>query len=112
MREMMHQPAMSRFTIAVAFSALVLAAGGCNRREEQAQFRPTATIKDIMVSVIDPEADVLWNSVATIVTASGTEEREPRTDEDWATLRRSAIQLVEATNLLRVPGRHVARPGE
>src|SRR5687768_14953478 len=65
-----------------------------------------------MTSVIDPEADVLWNSVATIVTASGTEEREPRTDEEWATLRRSAIQLVEATNLLRVPGRQVARPGE
>ena len=96
----------------VILSAFVLAAAGCNRREEQPQFRPTATIKDIMTSVIDPEADVLWNSVATIVSASGTEERAPRTDEDWATLRRSAIQLVEATNLLRVPGRLVARPGE
>jgi plastocyanin len=103
---------MSLFRIAVAVGVLILAAGGCNTREERPQFRPTATIKDIMTSVIDPEADVLWNSVATIVSASGTEEREPRTDEDWATLRRSAIQLVEATNLLRVPGRHVARPGE
>src|SRR5687768_8356548 len=99
----------------VVLGVILLIASGCNTREErapQAQFRPTATIKDIMTSVIDPEADVLWNSVATIVTASGTEDREPRTDEDWATLRRSAIQLVEATNLLRVPGRHVARPGE
>jgi plastocyanin len=43
---------------------------------------------------------------------SGTEEREPKTDEEWAAVRRSAVQLVEATNLLRVPGRHVARPGE
>ena len=43
---------------------------------------------------------------------TGTEEREPRTDEEWAAVRRSAIQLVEATNLLRVPGRLVARPGE
>ena len=99
----------------LCLSALILIASGCNTREErqpQAQFRPTATIKDIMTSIIDPEADVLWNSVATIVSASGTEERQPRTDEEWATLRRSAIQLVEATNLLRVPGRHVAKPGE
>ncbi len=65
-----------------------------------------------MVSIIDPEADVLWNAVATIVSLSGTEEREPRTDEEWIAVQRSAIQLVEATNLLRVPGRLVAKPGE
>jgi hypothetical protein len=101
--------------MAIAVTALVLAAAGCNRREErppQAQFRPTATVKDIMTSVIDPEADVLWNSVATIVSLTGTEERAPKTDEDWAAVRRSAVQLVEATNLLRIPGRLVARPGE
>ena len=96
--------------------ALVLSVAGCNRREEPppqpSQFRPTATVKDIMTSVIDPEADVLWNSVATIVSRKGTEERAPRTDEEWAAVRRSAVQLVEATNLLRIPGRLVARPGE
>ena len=106
---------MSPLTTTVVLSALVLAAAGCNKRDEpapQLQFRPTATVKDIMTSIIDPEADVLWNSVATIVSVKGTEERAPRTDEEWAAVRRSAVQLVEATNLLRVPGRHVARPGE
>jgi hypothetical protein len=78
----------------------------------RSDYRPTATIKDIMVSIIDPEADVLWNAVATIISATGTEEREPKTDEEWIAVRRSAIQLVEATNLLRIPGRQVARPGE
>jgi hypothetical protein len=100
--------------VAVAFGALALG-GGCNRGEDptpQSQFRPTATVKDIMTSVIDPEADVLWNAVATIVSVSGTEERAPKTDEEWVAVRRSAVQLVEATNLLRVPGRLVARPGE
>ena len=101
--------------MAVVLSAFALVAGACNTREErppQSPFRPTATIKDIMTSIIDPEADVLWNSVATIISLSGTEEREPKTDEEWAAVRRSAVQLVEATNLLRIPGRHVARPGE
>jgi hypothetical protein len=96
--------------------ALALSIAGCNRREEpqppHSQYRPTATVKDIMTSVIDPEADVLWNSVATIVSRKGTEERAPKTDEEWAAVRRSAVQLVEATNLLRIPGRLVARPGE
>ncbi len=100
---------------ALVIGAFVLAAAGCNRREEpppQPQFRPTATVKDIMTSIIDPEADVLWNSVATIVSLTGTEERAPQTDEEWAAVRRSAVQLVEATNLLRIPHRLVAKPGE
>ncbi len=56
--------------MAVVLTVVVLAAGGCSRREEpspQPQFRPTATVKDIMTSIVDPESDVLWNAVATIV---------------------------------------------
>jgi hypothetical protein len=75
-------------------------------------FRTTATIKDIMDSVVDPSADYLWDSVATIVTRKGTEERRPRTDMEWKEVRRRAIALVEATNLLIMPGRKVAKPGE
>ncbi len=98
----------ARLVIAV----FVLVACGCGSRQPAPAYRPTATVKDIMDSIVDPNADVLWNSVATIVSVTGTEEREPRTDEEWTAVRRSAIQLVEATNLLRMPGRQVARPGE
>ena len=76
------------------------------------EYRLTATIKDIMDSMVDPSADVLWESVAAIVSAKGTEERAPKTDEDWTNVRRRAITLIEATNLLQMPGRHVAKPGE
>src|SRR5262245_10045017 len=76
------------------------------------EFRTTATIKDIMDSVVDPSADFLWDSVATIVTKKGTEERKPRTDMEWKEVRRRAIALVEATNLLIMDGRKVAKPGE
>jgi|SRR6478735_264001 hypothetical protein len=75
-------------------------------------FRKTATIKDIMDSMVDPSADFLWESVATIVTKKGTEERRPRTDDEWKAVRRAAITLMEATNLLIMDGRAVAKPGE
>src|SRR3979490_1948874 len=81
-------------------------------RQPPVEYRASATVKDIMDSMIDPSADSLWDSVATIVSATGTEERAPRTDEDWAKVRHNAITLVEATNLILMDGRHVARPGE
>ena len=78
----------------------------------QPEYAPSATIKDLMQSVIDPSADVVWNAVAIIETMDGTEDRAPETDEEWAAVRRGAIQLLESANLLLVPGRLVARPGE
>src|SRR6266853_533273 len=75
-------------------------------------FLVTATIKDIMDSMVDPSADYLWESVATIVTKAGTEERRPRTEDDWKKVRRAAITMIEATNLLVMDGRKVAKPGE
>ena len=47
-----------------------------------------------------------------IATLEGTERKAPRTDDDWKALRRHAVALAEASNLLLIPGRHVARPGE
>ena len=76
------------------------------------EYFPTATIKDLMQSVVDPNADVVWLSVTTVQSAKGTVETAPKTDEDWTKVRHGAIVLTEAANLLMVPGRHVARPGE
>ena len=76
------------------------------------EYMPTATVKDIMLSIVDPNADVVWLSVTTVQSAKGTEENAPKTDEDWAKVRHGAISLIEASNLLMIPGRHVARPHE
>jgi len=75
-------------------------------------YRPTATIKDLMLSVIDTNADVVWNSVSTVHTEKGTVETQPRTAEDWLAVRHGAVTLAEGANLLMMPGRRVARPGE
>jgi hypothetical protein len=75
-----------------------------------AEFRPTATVQDLMLHMIDPQADILWNSVATVVSDKGIEERQPKTDEEWVAVRHSAIILLEATNLLLID-RPVAKSG-
>jgi hypothetical protein len=65
-----------------------------------------------MNSVVDPNAEYLWGSVSTDVTSKGVIEKAPKTDKDWEDERHHAIALMEATNLLQMPGRLVARPGE
>jgi len=72
-------------------------------------YLPTATLQELMQVEIDPAADFIWGSVGTIVTRDGTDERQPRTAAAWSELRDHALVLVEATNLLVVPGRRVAR---
>jgi len=97
----------------------VLFLAGCNASQPQSQatpaqpeYRTTATVKDIMDALVDPGSDYIWDSVETVVSAKGTEEKAPHTDEDWKQVRNHAIMLLEATNLLQIPGRHVAKPGE
>jgi len=75
-------------------------------------YEPAATVKDLMQSIVDPSADQVWLAVTTVQSASGTVETSPKTDEDWLKVRHGAVGLSEAANLLMMPGRHVARPGE
>jgi len=74
--------------------------------------KPLASIHELMLSVVDPAADEIWGSVATVSNASGVNEHRPRTDEDWAKVRNAAIALSEAANLLVMDGRVVAHPGQ
>ncbi len=104
-----------RVAFIMASLGLALLAAACGPADETktdaVQLRPTASIQDIMLSVIDPAADAIWESVATIVTHDGTEERRPSTDEEWEILRHEAVRLLEASNLILMDGRPVARPG-
>jgi len=68
-------------------------------------FQPTANMKDLMLNVIDPAADTLWESVGTVITMEGRFEKAPQTDDEWAGVRAGAIQLAESGNLLMLPSR-------
>ena len=79
---------------------------------DQPPYTTTATVKDIMVHIIDPAGDMVWDSVATVIDKGGIHETAPKTDEEWFKVRSGLIQMIEGSNLLMIPGRKVARPGE
>jgi hypothetical protein len=78
----------------------------------ESDYRPVSTIKDIMDSMVDYNSDWLWDAVSTEYSSRGVIDRRPKTDEDWKEARKHAIALLEASNLLLMPGRAVAKPGE
>ncbi len=74
-------------------------------------YKPVATLQEIMKAVIDPNIDAIWNSVASISSAEGEEERRPQSDEDWQRLHQHALNVAEAGNLLLIESRPVAKAG-
>ena len=103
-----------------AFLGLLISIAACKTPPPPAQvsapaqpeYAPTATIKEIMLSIVDPSADVVWLSVTTVQSAAGTVDSAPKNEEEWQKVRQGAVALTEAANLLVMPGRHVAHPGE
>jgi len=55
--------------------------------------------------VLDPAADVVWDSVKTIYTQAGAKEFKPETDEQWNAVRDAAATLTEAGSMLMAEGR-------
>jgi hypothetical protein len=87
---------------------------GCQQKVAAPAASPfilTASVQDLMLSMVDPSADALWESVSIVTNAAGTETKQPKTDAEWLELRHRAITLIEATNLLAMQGRRVVHEG-
>src|SRR5262252_8044394 len=47
-----------------------------------------ASIKEVMQSIVDPSADVLWGAVGTVVdNENGIQDLRPKTPEEWLNVR-------------------------
>jgi len=68
-------------------------------------YTTTLTVKQVMEWVVDPAADVIWDSVKTVITEKSTQEIAPKTDADWDKVRDGAATLMEASNALMIEGR-------
>jgi hypothetical protein len=91
----------------VLTSGCHLAGNPATSREPQPApaYRPVANIRQTMEWILDPAADVIWDSAGFIITAEGEIDLAPTTDEGWAHVRNSAAVVAETGNLLLMPGR-------
>jgi hypothetical protein len=109
-------PMTARVVIpSMVLAAILMAGCGQDRAPEtqaQPEYQPAASVRELMTGMLEPSADAIWESVKITFTPSGVEERAPKTDEEWEALRAHALQLMEAGNLLQMPGRPMARTGE
>jgi len=106
---MRHSPVI---TVTLLAWAIAFTEASCGRAPEPPAgdrtgppFKAVVEVKDLMRSVIDPAADVVWESVSTTMTLEGTIEHRPRTDEEWTRVRNGAVQLAESGNLLMIAPR-------
>jgi len=74
-------------------------------RDQKESLESSATIQELMLSLIAPASDEVWNSVS----KSGVGEKQPHTDQEWAAARQYAATLLDAAVRLSEGGRLVAR---
>ncbi len=68
-------------------------------------FRTDTSVQMLMANLVDPAADLVWDAVGTIIDADGENHWEPKTEEEWLTVRYGAMSLIEAGNLLMMETR-------
>jgi hypothetical protein len=104
-----------RLEMAAASCSAILALAALSPAIAQAgstASQANTSIRDLMDSIIDPSADVIWGASGTIVDKDqGTVELFPKTPDAWMDVRRAAVRIIEGGNLLMTPGRLSAPPG-
>jgi hypothetical protein len=68
---------------------------------------PVASVNQIMKGIVGPAAQRIFDSVGSTVTSKGTEEKAPRTEEEWEAVGNDAAAIIESGNLLLMSGRAV-----
>jgi hypothetical protein len=86
---------------------ILILVSGCGGQPEtsSATFKNTGDTKHLMMLVLEPASDVIWDSAGSITTAQGVEDLTPTTEEEWLAVKHSAAVIVESGNLLLLPGR-------
>lgn len=89
----------------VAGAAVLASCSGTSPKQEepQAQYVKAHDIKQLMATVVQPQADVFWRSAGSVSDASGEHSLLPTTDEGWLRTRSAAATVTEMGNLLMTP---------
>ena len=92
-------------TPALIFALTLLAALGCTDAPEPSPFAAVADSRQLMLSVIEPAAEVYWDAVGVIMDEEGTRHIEPRSAGEWEAVENAAFVLAESGNLLLLEDR-------
>ena len=102
----------SSHTLLVVAASLLMVA--CSQQEPQdsaatddGSFNTSLSVSEVMLSVLEPASDTLWDNAGWVESAAGYEELYPTTDEGWAFVRAQAAVVAESGNLLALPGRAI-----
>jgi hypothetical protein len=83
---------------------------GCNAADEKGQatagepqYVKAHSAQQLMAQVVQPTAEVFWDSVQYISDETGQHEILPETDEDWQRTRTAAATITEMGNLMMTP---------
>jgi hypothetical protein len=83
----------------------VVVATGCRTAEVPAPFKPVLGTRELMQSVLNPNAGVVWGAVSTVVTTAGIDEKRPQSDAEWGRVRHAAVTITKAGNQLMLSPR-------
>ena len=87
----------------------VVLTAGCRTADVPAPSKPVVGTRELMQSVLNPNAVVVWRAVSTVVTTAGIEEVRPQSNDEWVRVRNAAATVTKAGNQLMLSPR--ARDG-
>jgi hypothetical protein len=94
----------------VAVLAAIIAMSACRSTPEAPPpppFKPVVDTKTLMLSLMEKQADIVWESVADTIVGNDIFEKRPQTDAEWLAVRNAAISVTEAGNLLMIKPRSI-----
>ena len=92
---------LNLIVLSLGFLSCFLAA--CDQERSSAQYSSTINTKQTMNWVLDPHADLIWESSGFVMTDQGVQSLAPTTDEGWDAVRNASASIVESGNLLLMP---------
>ena len=83
----------------------VALATGCRTADVPAPFKPVVGVRELMQSVLNPNANLVWRAVSTVVTTAGIDEVRPQSDDEWVRVRNAAATIAKGGSQLMLSPR-------
>ena len=93
------------FCVCAVAMSLVAGCGATPPAPAAPPFLPVVAVKGLMSGMVDPSADIVWQSVAITADRSGEQHKRPANDEEWLVVQNHAMIVAESANLLMMAPR-------